>query len=105
MVSKLSDITVNDIAEYLRIAELDSAETNQLTTFLTIAKNYCQSYTGIPLTSSEEGAETLDDYPDVVIAVYVLCQDMYDNRTMYVDSGNPNRVVQTILDMHTRNLM
>ena len=103
MVSKISDITTSDLAEYLRIGELDTAEENQLTTFLNVAKSFCESYTGIPLTSSKAGAETLDDIPDMVIAVYVLCQDMYDNRTMYIDKGAVNKTVQTILDMHTRN--
>ena len=101
MVSKVSDIKVKDIAEYLRQEELDSAETYQLETFLMVAKNYCASFTGIPL-EAEEG-ESLDDFPDMVLAVYVLVQDMYDNRTMYVDGGSPNMVVQTILNMHTRN--
>lgn len=102
MVSKVSDITVNDIAEYLRLGDIDSKDTYILNTFLNVAKNYCSSYTGIPIEAFD--GETLDDLPDMVIAVYVLCQDMYDNRAMYVDgAGTPNRVVQTILDMHTRN--
>ena len=104
MVSKLSDIKVQDIAEYLRIGEVSESEASQLDTFLTVAKNYCASYTGIPL-EAESGKESLDDFPDVVIAVYVLVQDMYDNRSMYVDSNNVNRVVQTVLDMHTRNYL
>ena len=103
MVKKVSDITVQDIAEYLRIAELDSATEIQLTTFLESAKSYCSSYTGIPISSYEEGAETLDDYLDIIIAVYVLCEDFYDNRAMYVDGKSANRTVRTILDMHTRN--
>lgn len=102
MVSKVSDITVHDIAEYLRLGDLSESEANQLETFLMGAKSYCASYTGIPIIA-ESGEESLDDFPDIVIAVYVLVQDMYDNRTMYVDSNNINRVVQTILDMHMRN--
>jgi hypothetical protein len=72
-------------------------------TYLNIAKSYISNYTGIPVESDDEDAETLDSFADFVIVVYVLCQDMYDNRTMYVESGNINKVVQTILDMHTRN--
>ena len=37
-----------------------------------------------------------------------LCQDLYDNRTMYPDTryaANANRVVSSILDMHARNLL
>ena len=97
MVSKVSEITIEDIANYIRVDDYDNSE---IETYLNIAKSYISSYTGISV--SGEG-ETLDDYADFVIVVYILCQDMHDNRTMYVESGNINKVVQTILDMHTRN--
>ena len=98
MVSKVSAITIQDVARYIRV---DDYEESDIETYLNIAKNYISSYTGIPVTS-EEG-ESLDDFPDFIIVVYILCQDMYDNRTLYVDKNNINRTVQTILDMHTRN--
>lgn len=98
MVSKVSEITVEDVAEYIRV---DDYEKGDIETYLNIAQSYISGYTGIPVTG-EEG-DSLDDYPDFVIVVYILCQDMYDNRALYVDKSNINRVVQTILDMHTRN--
>ena len=98
MVSKVSEITIEDVANYIRV---DLDEDSNIETYLNIAKNYISSYTGIPVTS--EDGESLDDFPDFVIVVYVLCQDMYDNRALYVDKSNINKVVQTILDMHTRN--
>ena len=98
MVSKVSEITIDDVARYIRVDDYDDGE---IATYLNIAKNYISSYTGIPVTN-EEG-ESLDDFPDFVIVAYILCQDMHDNRTMYVDKANINRTVQTILDMHTRN--
>ena len=100
MISKVSEITTRDVANYIRITDYDESE---IGTYLNIAKNYISNYTGIPETS-EEG-ESLDDYSDFVIVVYVLCQDMYDNRAMYVDKSNVNKVVQTILDMHVRNYL
>lgn len=93
MVTKVSEITTADIAEFIRLGEVSNADEKQLQTFLTVAKNYIANYTAL---------EDLDEYADLVIAVYVLCQDMYDNRSLYVDKNNPNKVVQTILDMHTR---
>ncbi len=93
MVSKVSEITAKEIADYIR---LDDYEESEISTYLNIAKSYISSYTGIPV-------DNLDEYADFIIVVYVLCQDMYDNRTMYVESGNLNKVVQTILDMHTMN--
>ena len=94
MVTKVSEITVDDIIGFIRLDEADSADKIQLSTFLTVAKDYIKNYTAL---------EDLDEYADLVIVVYILCQDMYDNRSMYLDKNNPNRVVQTILDMHTRN--
>lgn len=102
-MEKVSEITINDIARYIRLTEVSEEETKELETYLNIAKNYISNYTGIPVTSEEEGIETLDDYTDFIIVVYILCQDMYDNRSMYVDKNSINKVVQTILDMHTRN--
>ena len=106
MVSKVSEITIQDIADYIRLVDYDESE---IETYLNIAKNYISNYTGIPQASEDEDeedenadVETLDSYSDFVIVVYVLCQDMYDNRSMYVNSGNINKVVQTILDMHTK---
>ena len=93
MVTKVSEITTADIADYIRLGEVSDADEKELQTFLTVAKNYVANYTAL---------DDLDEYADLVIAVYVLCQDMYDNRSLYIDKNNPNKVVQTILDMHTR---
>lgn len=100
MIEKVSEISHEEIANYIRLDDYDSDE---LDTYLKVAKNYISNYTGIPETGETEGEETLDSYADFIIVVYILCQDMYDNRVMYIDSKNINKVVQTILDMHTRN--
>ena len=102
-MEKVSEITTTDIENYLRLTELSLDESKELELYLKIAKNYISNYTGIPEESENEEAETLDSYSDFIIVVYVLCQDMYDNRTMYVDEKNINNTVKTILDMHTRN--
>ena len=98
-ITKVSDITAYDIADYLRIAEVDAAEINFINATIQVAIDYILKYTGI------EDAETLDSYKDMVIVVFVLCQDMYDTRAMYVDNSNVNRVVDTILGLHQRNLL
>lgn len=96
MITKVSEITVSDVADFIRLGEVGSSEQTQLNAFLTVAKDYIKNYTGLT---------NLDEYSDLVIVVFILCQDMYDNRSMYVDKNNPNKVVQTILDMHTRVLL
>lgn len=100
---KVSEITVKDITNYLRLSEVSEEDNKNIELFLNIAKNYIENYTGIPQKSDNKEEETLDTYSDFIIVVYVLCQDMYDNRVMYVDSKNINNTVKTILDMHTRN--
>ena len=98
-ITKVSEITYQDIADYLRISELTQDEITYLTTLIGVAKAYILSYTGIATL------EALDNYPDMVIVVLVLCQDMYDNRAMYVDNSNVNKVVETVLGMHQINLL
>ena len=95
-VSKVSDITVESVAEYLRLDEVSEEEKNTLTTLISIAISYIKSYTGL---------DDLDKYSEFVIVVLILCQDMWDNRTMYVDSKDLNNTVQSILAMHSVNLL
>lgn len=95
-VEKVSDITVENLADYLRLSEITPEDEALLKTLLGVSKTFIVKYTG---------RENLDDFPDFVIVVYLLVQDMYDNRTMYVDKGDFNQTVQTILGMHSVNLL
>lgn len=92
---KVKEIETENIAQYLRIDEYDES---QMTAILDSAKAFIRSYTG--LTDDE-----INTHDDFYIAVMVLCQDMYDNRCMYVDKSNLNKVVETILGMHCVNLL
>ena len=101
---KVSEITIENIETHLRLTEVDDSLAEELSTFLEVAINYIENYTGIKRKSEvNKNQENLDTYSDFVIVVYILCQDMYDNRVMYVDGKNINNTVKTILDMHTRN--
>jgi len=91
---KVSTITPEDIANYIRLQELDEADKKLITALITIAKKFITENTGV---------KDLDEYDDFLIVVFILCQDMYDNRTLYVDKTNLNKVVETILGMHSRN--
>lgn len=153
---RLSEVTVTDLANYLK----EESANSEITAFLAAAISYIKSYTGLDFSSETEvvgigdgqktdyrvqqypvieckvfvdGIESsaivnertgeirfltapvgtitatyqwgLDVYEDLSIAAYVLVQDMYDNRVMYVDKSNVNKVVETILGMHSRNLI
>ena len=91
---KVSTITPEDIANYIRLQELDEADKKLITALITIAKKFITENTGV---------KDLDEYDDFLIVVFILCQDMYDNRTLYVDKSNLNKVVETILGMHSQN--
>ena len=97
-ITKVSDITVDALADYLRITEMTEDDQNTLSNLLGIAKRFIINYTGIT-------NEAIDDYQDFVIVVFVLVQDMWDNRTLYVDTSNLNYVIEAILGMHSINLL
>lgn len=96
MITKVSEITYKDVANYIRLVEIFANDIKYLETILKVAISFIKNYTGY---------EDLDKFSDFVIVVYILCQDMYDNRAYYVDNTNVNKVVQTILDMHRVNLL
>lgn len=97
-ITKVSEITAQDVADYIRLDELDDDETNTLNTLISVSKAFISNYTG-------RLEDELDDYQDFVIVVLILCQDMWDNRAFYVDNTNLNKVVETILGMHSVNLL
>lgn len=97
-ITQVSDITYSDVAEYLRLAEVTASDQNYLTTLINVALTFIANYTGL-------SQDDLDNYQDFVIVVFVLCQDMYDNRAYYVEKGNLNNVVESILGMHSINLL
>lgn len=98
VISAVSQITPQDVADYLRICEATTDDLNTLSTLLTVAKVYVAEYTGRTI-------QDLDNYKDIIIVVLILCQDMYDNRTNYVESDNVNKVVESILNLHSVNLL
>lgn len=97
-IAKVSEVTSTDLAEFLRVGEVTDSEDGFLKTIIGAATAYMCKYTGLT-------AAQLDGSEDFVAALLVLAQDMYDNRALYVDSSNVNLAVQSILDMHSVNLL
>ena len=89
----VSEITINDIADYLKLSIGEYTET-ELQTYLDASIAYVKAYTGLDATG-------LDEHEDITIAVLILCQDMHDNRSMYAEQSSLNQVVQKILSMHS----
>lgn len=105
LASKVSEISVAEIISYLREDANDVEVRKRAEQLLDIAKSYISGYTGIPIIPPNEGDESLDTYPDFVVCVLVLIQDMYDNRSLYVEKSNINKTVDSILNLHSRNLL
>lgn len=97
-IIKVSDITVTDVTDYLRIPEITPDVISLLTSALNVAKEFVKSYTGL----DDNG---MDAHEDLVIVIYVLCQSMYDDRSYYIDKSNINNVVESILNLHCVNFM
>ena len=97
---KVSEITIKDLSEYLKLdfESLTEEEKAELSTFLSSAKAFISEYTGL---SQEE----IDTHETFVVAVYIFVQDMYDNRSYYVDKTSMNQVLEHILNRHSINLL
>jgi len=98
---KVSEIKIEDVAHYLKLdfASLDDKEKEQLMYTLENAKDYIKQYTGL----SDEEIEKHDDF---MIVVYILVTEFYENRQYQSDKPfYVNKVVQSILDMHSNNLL
>ncbi len=98
MITKVSEIKIEDLKSYLRLTDIDKTEENYLNTIINSSISYVRNYTG--LTDEE-----LEKYNDIVAVIFILCQDLYDNRSLYVDKNNINRVVESILSLHSCNLL
>lgn len=91
---KVSEITVMEIREYLRLEE----EEPLLDTLKASAKGFIRAYTGLT-------EEQMDEHEDLAIALLVLCADMYDNRQMAVQNDKVNPVIERVLAAHSVNLL
>lgn len=98
---KISEIKIEDVAYYLKLdfESLDDKEKEQLTYTLENAKDYIKRYTGL---SDEE----IEKHNDFAIVVFILVAEFYENRQYQSDKQlYVNKVVQSILDMHSNNLL
>lgn len=96
MVTTVSEITPQVCARFIRLDDPDADDLGELGSMCEAAKAFVKKYTGV---------EDLDESPDFVLCVLILVQDEWDNRTLYIDKGTLNRTVESILDLHSVNLL
>ena len=99
---KISELTPETVARYLRI-DWDHAreeDTLELESFLKAAKAFVFGFVG--KTDAE-----CDAWPDLTIAVLLICEDMYDNRSAAVtrESAAQNPALMRLLGLHDYNLI
>ncbi len=92
---KVSEIKIKDLMDYIRPDEYDEAGFENI---LSAVKGFIKSYTGLD-------DEQIDEHEEFYIAVMILAADMYDNGALYVNTSNLNKTVETILNMHSVNLL
>lgn len=93
---KLSLVTIADLKNYAHVYHTE--DDSLFEAILLAGKSYIQGYTGL-------SSESLDLHEDITIALFVLANEMYDNRVYIVENNNVNNVIKAILDMHSINLL
>jgi hypothetical protein len=87
---------VSDLKQYANVFHND--DDNLFQTILSAGKQFIVSYTGLQLYD-------LDQFEDMTIVLFVLSNEMYDNRDFTTDNIKVNFVVKQILDSHSVNYL
>ncbi|MGG3623860.1 head-tail connector protein [Bacillus gobiensis] len=95
---KISEVTVQDLMSYAREENDDPEVIKEFNTILVACKAYIRGYTGL-------SDEQMDTKEDLTIALMVLTNEMYVNRIFTVKDDKVNKVVKSILDMHSINYL
>jgi hypothetical protein len=96
---KINEITISDLKNYLHVYHTE--DDKLLTAILLASKAFVKNYTGL----SDDNLNISDLSDDLSMVIFILASELYDNRTYTVDSANVNPVIQTILSMHSVNLL
>lgn len=95
----ISNVTLQNVLDYLRLDYPTAIEQTEVTAMMTAAKKYIIGYTGLT-------AEELDEHEDVTIAYLVLIADMFDQRNNQIEKPTyVNKTVQSILSLYRVNLL
>lgn len=96
---KVSDVTLQNVMDFLRIDFPTEIEQSELSAMMVAAQNYIVGYTGLTL-------EEIDEHEDITMAYQVLIADMFDNRNNQIEKPTyVNRTVQSILSLYRVNLV
>lgn len=94
----VSMITAAELLDYVREDNPDEVAVGQIAQMKKAAVGFIMRYTG-------QNAEYLDEHDEFDAVLMALVADMYDNRSLIVDSDKQNPFVMSVLDMHRVNLI
>jgi len=96
----ISDITVTDVANYLRIDEPSEVELSEINMFMDSAKASIIAMTGLT-------QEEIDGLNDMVHPFLLLISDQYDNRNGHIDSKQTtmNQSIMETIRRHSVNYL
>ncbi|MCF0149153.1 MAG: phage gp6-like head-tail connector protein [Clostridium sp.] len=93
---KISEVTIKDLKEY---AYVEHNEDDKLFESILLSSiSFIRNYTG--LTDSQ-----MDEKEDLTIALKVIANEFYDNRAFEIKSSNANKLITSILNMYSMNLL
>ena len=96
---KVSEVTATELMEYARVDDITDTETVKTFELILLSiKSFVKGYTG--LTDAD-----MDTKDDLTILLLVLSNEMYENRIYSVQNDKVNKVIYSILNIHSRNLL
>lgn len=101
---KISEVTVNTLLEFIHEEPTEQAQ-QRMSIIMASALAYIEGHTGISRRRPDNEGESLDNYEDLTTVYLIICQHMYDNRTLVSEGKEFDRVIDGIMSLHSRNLV
>ncbi|MDM5199251.1 phage gp6-like head-tail connector protein [Fictibacillus enclensis] len=95
---KVSEVTVQDLVDNANENPEDAKVIKDFKIILPAVKSFIKSYTG--LDDSQ-----MDAKEDLTQVLFVISNEMYENGSLTVDGDKVNKLVMTILNMHSMNYL
>jgi hypothetical protein len=95
---KISEVTVQDLKEYAREDNNEPEIIKAFTNILVGVKAYINGQTGLTF-------EQMDTKEDLTMVLFVLANEMYENRQYTVQNDKVSVIIKSILDQYCVNLL
>lgn len=92
------NIDLDEVKQFLNISYEGEATDEEVERIIKSATNYVKNYTG-------KSEETIAENEDLIEAIFLVCSEIYDNRGLNNVQYKRNLMLQSILDMHSINLL